>query len=200
MSLLSQSKTENGKAEPKLLEEAVGIYKQLFDRENGGFDGMLKFPSPHNLLFLLAYYRRREDQDCLEMAERTLTQMYRGGLFDHIGGAFCRYSTDGWFLVPHFEKMQYNNALINLVYCEAYGVTRKKLYLLAVDFALRKMTFPEGGFYSAPGDRTLDGLLETVYQYRKSCCSLHLDDKILTSWNGSMIAALWDSGALHVSF
>ncbi len=287
ISLLSQPKTESGKADPGLLGEAVGLYKRLFDRENGGFGGAPKFPSPHNLLFLLAYYRRREDQDCLEMAERTLTQMYRGGLFDHIGGGFCRYSTDERFLVPHFEKMLYDNALMILAYCEAYGVTRKKLYLLAAertaDFVLREMTSPKGGFYSAqdadsdgeegkyylftpeelvrllgpergaafnrhfditgagnfegksipnllhsaPEDRTLDGLLETVDQYRKNRCSLHLDNKILTAWNSLMIAALcrlyqtggnqtyldaakradrflweylWGGGALHVSF
>lgn len=285
--LLSRPSTTEGRAKPELLEDAVRLYKRLFDRENGGFGGAPKFPSPHNLLFLLAYYRRRGDRDCLEMAERTLTQMVRGGLFDHIGGGFCRYSTDERFLVPHFEKMLYDNALLILAYCEAYSITRKKLYLLAAErtanFVLREMTAPEGGFTSAqdadsdgeegkyylftpeelvrllgpeqggafsryfditdagnfegksipnllqsdPEDRTLDGLLETVYQYRKSRCALRLDDKILTAWNSLMIAALcrlyqaggeqkyleaakradrflwehlWDGESLHVSF
>lgn len=213
--------------------------------------------------------------------------MLRGGLFDHIGGGFCRYSTDERFLIPHFEKMLYDNALLILAYCEAYGITRMKLYLLAaertVDFVLREMTAPEGGFYSAqdadsdgeegkyylftpeelirlfgperggafnqhfditkagnfegknipnllhsdPADRSFDGLLETVYQYRKGRCALRLDNKILTAWNGLMIAALcrlyqaggernyldaakradcflwehlWDGKTLHVSF
>ena len=67
------------------------------------------------------------------MAERTLLQMYRGGLFDHVGGGFCRYSTDERFLVPHFEKMLYDNALLILAYCEAYSTTRKELYLLAAE-------------------------------------------------------------------
>ncbi|WP_297870804.1 thioredoxin domain-containing protein [uncultured Oscillibacter sp.] len=287
ISLLSQPKTENGKADPELLEEAVGLYRRLFDRENGGFGGAPKFPSPHNLLFLLAYYGRRGDRTCLEMAERTLTQMVRGGLFDHIGGGFCRYSTDERFLVPHFEKMLYDNALLILAYCQAYSITQRRLYLLTAertaDFVLREMTAPEGGFFSAqdadsdgeegkyylftpgelvrllgaerggafnrhfditeagnfegksipnllhsePENRTLDGLLETVYQYRKSRCSLRLDDKILAAWNGLMIAALcrlyqaggnqtyldaakradrflweslWDGEAFHVSF
>lgn len=287
MDLLSRPSTAEGRAKPELLEDAVQLYKRLFDRENGGFGGAPKFPSPHNLLFLLAYYRRRGNRECLEMAEQTLTQMVRGGLFDHIGGGFCRYSTDERFLVPHFEKMLYDNALLILAYCETYSITRKKLYLLAAnrtaDFVLREMTAPDGGFYSAqdadsdgvegkyylftpkeiirllgpeqgeafnrhfditdagnfegksipnllqsdPGDRSFDGLLERVYEYRKSRFALRLDDKILTTWNGLMIAALcrlyqaggeqkyletakradrflwehlWDGGALHVSF
>nr|WP_325257832.1 thioredoxin domain-containing protein [uncultured Oscillibacter sp.] len=151
--LLNHSSTAEGRAEPELLEDAVRLYQRLFDRENGGFGGAPKFPSPHNLLFLLAYYRRRGDRACLEMAERTLTQMFRGGLFDHIGGGFCRYSTDERFLVPHFEKMLYDNALLILAYSEAYAITRKELYLLAAnrtaDFLLREMAAPEGGFASA---------------------------------------------------
>lgn len=287
MDLLNRPSTVDGKAEPELLEDAVRLYQRLFDREHGGFGGAPKFPSPHNLLFLLAYHRRRGDRACLEMAERTLTQMVRGGLFDHIGGGFCRYSTDERFLVPHFEKMLYDNALLILAYCEAYSVAKEELYLLAAertaDFVLREMTATEGGFFSAqdadsdgvegkyylftpeeiirllgpeqgeafnrhfditkagnfegknipnllhsdPADRSFDGLLETVYQYRKSRCALRLDDKILTAWNGLMIAALcrlyqaggeqkylnaakqadrflweylWDSESLHVSF
>lgn len=287
VTLMRCLKDGGDKAEPELLEDAVQMYKRLFDVENGGFDGAPKFPSPHSLLFLLAYHRRRGDSECLEMAERTLTQMYRGGLFDHIGGGFCRYSTDERFLVPHFEKMLYDNALLILAYCKAYTMTRKELYLLAAertaDFVLREMATAEGGFTSAqdadsdgeegkyylftpeelvrllgpeqgeafnrhfditdagnfegknipnllrsdPADRFFDGLIETVYQYRKSRCVLHLDDKILTTWNGLMIAALcrlyqasgnrtyldaakradrflwenlWDGEALHVSF
>ena len=287
MDLLSRANTAEDRAEPELLEDAVQLYKRLFDRENGGFGGAPKFPSPHNLLFLLAYYRRRGDPECLEMAERTLTQMVRGGLFDHIGGGFCRYSTDERFLAPHFEKMLYDNALLILAYCEAYETVQKELYLLAAnrtaEFVLREMTTAAGGFYSAKDadsdgeegkyylftpeelvrllgpeqggafsryfditdagnfegksipnllqsdleDRSFDGLLETVYQYRKSRCALRLDDKILTAWNSLMIAALcrlhqaggeqkyleaakqadrflwehlWDGKSLHVSF
>ncbi len=247
--LKGQEQTEQ-EAQPKLPETAVQLYKRSFDRKYGGFGGAPKFPSPHNLLFLLAYYQRRGDQDCLEMAERTLLQMYRGGLFDHIGGGFCRYSTDARFLAPHFEKMLYDNALLIPAYCEAYAVTKKELYLHAAkrtaDYVLREMTAPEGGFYSAqdadsdgeegkyylftpeelisllgpeqgqafavhfditaagnfegksipnllysdPHDRSFDRFLEQVYQYRRSRCSLSLDDKILTAWNGLMIAAL----------
>ncbi len=154
VSLLNrQGKPGSGAVGPGLLEKAVLAYKQSFDREHGGFGGAPKFPSPHNLLFLLAYSRRRGDRECLEMAEKTLLQMYRGGLFDHIGGGFCRYSTDSRFLAPHFEKMLYDNALLVFAYCQAYADTKKGVYLLAArrtaDYVLREMAAPEGGFYSA---------------------------------------------------
>lgn len=153
VALLKRQEQAAGKAEPGLLETAVREYKHSFDREHGGFGGAPKFPSPHNLLFLLGYYRRRGDKECLEMAEKTLVQMYRGGLFDHIGGGFCRYSTDARFLAPHFEKMLYDNALLVLACCEAYEITRKEVYLLAArrtaDYVLGEMTADAGGFYSA---------------------------------------------------
>ena len=150
---LSQTRTASGKADAALPEAAVRLYKRLFDRENGGFGPAPKFPAPHNLLFLLKYCRRRGDSACLDMAARTLLQMYRGGLFDHIGGGFCRYSTDKYFLAPHFEKMLYDNALLIPAYCEAYAQTNNPLFLRAArrtaDYVLREMTAPEGGFYSA---------------------------------------------------
>ena len=137
----------------ELPERAAALYKRAYDPENGGFGMAPKFPSPHNLLFLLAYYERRGDTACLEMAEHTLTQMYRGGLFDHIGFGFCRYSTDARFLAPHFEKMLYDNALLILAFCRACEITNRELYRLAAkrtaDFVLREMTSPAGGFYSA---------------------------------------------------
>lgn len=143
-----------------LLNSAVKLYQQTYDRKNGGFGRAPKFPAPHNLLFLMTYYERCGDAACLEMAEHTLLQMYRGGLFDHIGFGFCRYSTDEWFLVPHFEKMLYDNALLILAYCKAYTVTKKPLYLEIAEktaaFILREMTSPEGGFYSAQ-DADSDG-------------------------------------------
>ena len=160
VSALDRRETSAGEAGPGLLDEAVFLYKRTFDRNNGGFGSAPKFPSPHNLLFLLAYYRRRGDRDCLEMAERTLLQMIRGGLFDHIGGGFCRYSTDRRFLVPHFEKMLYDNALLILACCAAYASAERELYLLTAkrtaDYVLREMTAPEGGFYSAQ-DADSDG-------------------------------------------
>lgn len=136
-----------------LPDRAASLYKRAYDPENGGFGRAPKFPSPHNLLFLLAFYERRGDTACLAMAEHTLTQMYRGGLFDHIGSGFCRYSTDEYFLAPHFEKMLYDNALLILAFCRAFEVTKKELYRRiakrTADFTLREMTSPAGGFCSA---------------------------------------------------
>ena len=140
-------------ADHELTHFAVQRYKRMYDRNYGGFGHAPKFPTPHNLLFLLSYYGQYKDVECLQMAEHTLLQMYRGGLFDHIGFGFCRYSTDKKFLVPHFEKMLYDNALLILAYCKAYAVTKKSLYLeiaeKTADYILREMTSPEGGFYSA---------------------------------------------------
>lgn len=157
---LSSQPQAEGTCEEGLLKEAAECFKQLYDRENGGFGRAPKFPTPHNLLFLLTYHQRRQDAACLEMAEHTLLQMYRGGLFDHIGFGFCRYSTDARFLVPHFEKMLYDNALLILAYCKAWSCTQNPLYLetakKTASYILREMTAPEGGFYSAQ-DADSDG-------------------------------------------
>lgn len=136
-----------------LLQAALSAYRRTFDWEFGGFGSAPKFPAPHNLLFLMKHYEKSGDMDALEMAERTLLQMYRGGIFDHIGGGFCRYSTDRYFLVPHFEKMLYDNALLIMAYCKAYQLTGKFIYRKVAertaDYVLREMTAPEGGFFSA---------------------------------------------------
>ena len=143
-----------------LIPSAIALYRRIYDKMHGGFGGAPKFPAPHNLLFLLTCYERQNDTSCLEMAEHTLLQMYRGGLFDHIGFGFCRYSTDERFLAPHFEKMLYDNALLILAYCKAYEVTQKALYLEVAEktaaYILREMAHPEGGFYSAQ-DADSDG-------------------------------------------
>ena len=136
-----------------LMESAIQVYKRIYDSKNGGFGSAPKFPAPHNLLFLMTYYERYGDEECLHMAEHTLRQMYRGGLFDHIGFGFCRYSTDERYLAPHFEKMLYDNALLMMAYCQAYAITKKPLYLEVAEktaaYILREMAAPEGGFYSA---------------------------------------------------
>ncbi len=106
-------------ADMDLTHLAVRQYERIYDEKYGGFGRAPKFPTPHNLLFLLDYYERYKTPSCLNMAEHTLIQMYRGGMFDHIGFGFCRYSTDKRFLVPHFEKMLYDNALLILAYCKA---------------------------------------------------------------------------------
>ena len=154
---LRETRTVRRETEERLPEAAVAQYKRLYDEKNGGFGKAPKFPSPQNLLFLLRYARQRHDDVCREMAEHTLLQMYRGGLFDHIGFGFSRYSTDERFLVPHFEKMLYDNALLILAYCRAHETAGEKsraaLYLQIAEktaaYILTEMTSPEGGFYSA---------------------------------------------------
>ncbi|MBE5882651.1 MAG: thioredoxin domain-containing protein [Lachnospiraceae bacterium] len=243
-----EMRDEDGATE--LISSAVKLYKRNYDEEYGGFGDAPKFPTPHNLLFLMRYYERSRDKDVLKMVEKTLLQMYRGGMFDHIGGGFSRYSTDRFFLVPHFEKMLYDNALLLLAYCKAYQLTENPAYRNVAEktaaYIMGEMTAPEGGFYSAQDadsegvegkyylfapDEIIEVLgekagkefnqhfnvtdkgnfegksipnllhsnmitercnddLPVVYEYRKKRYSLHLDDKILTSWNALMIAAM----------
>ena len=161
-----------GTVRSDLIQQAVQLYKRMFDRKYGGFGQAPKFPAPHNLLFLLSYYERTHDMECLVMAEYTLLQMYRGGMFDHIGSGFCRYSTDEKFLVPHFEKMLYDNALLILAYCKTYALSRKQLYLeiakKTADYVLRELTVPGGSFAGGketakkPADRILRELTVPV--------------------------------------
>ncbi|MFX1380627.1 MAG: thioredoxin domain-containing protein [Promethearchaeota archaeon] len=131
-------------------------FRQLsiqFDSVNGGFSTRPKFPTPHNLIFLLRYWKRTGDNKALEMVEKTLLEMRKGGIFDHIGFGFHRYSTDSIWLVPHFEKMLYDQALIAIAYIEAYQATKNPLFKKTAkeifSYVLRDMTSPEGGFYSA---------------------------------------------------
>ncbi len=140
-------------ATKSLIEDAISQFSVMYDEKDGGFGKAPKFPTPHNIIFLLSYYERYKNPRCLHMAEHTLMQMFRGGIFDHIGYGFCRYSTDKKFLVPHFEKMLYDNALLIMAYCKAYAVTKKPIYLeiaeKTAEYIASEMTSPEGGFYSA---------------------------------------------------
>ena len=150
---LNEAESGHSREEKQLIPLAVDIYKRIYDKKNGGFGRAPKFPSPHNFLFLIDYYERSRDEEVLHMVEHSLMQMYRGGIFDHIGGGFSRYSTDAYFLAPHFEKMLYDNALLILAYSRVYEITKKPVYRVVAektaDFVLREMTAPEGGFYSA---------------------------------------------------
>ncbi len=230
-------------------------YKQLsiqFDSVNGGFGDRPKFPTPHNLIFLLRYWKRTGNEKALEMVENTLQAMRKGGIYDHVGFGFHRYSTDSNWLVPHFEKMLYDQALIAIVYIEAYQATKKDFYRKTaqeiLSYVLRDMTSPEGGFYSAEdadsegeegkfyvwskeeikqilqkdeldlaikifnieeaGKKTGKNILHLkklpdielleeiekirliLFKKREKRIHPHKDDKILTDWNGLIIAAL----------
>jgi uncharacterized protein YyaL (SSP411 family) len=258
----------------EVLQDAYDRLTLEFDDENGGFGTAPKFPRPHNLLFLLRYYARTGEKNALAMVEKTLTQMRLGGIYDQLGFGFHRYSTDAEWLVPHFEKMLYDQALMALAYTEAFQATGAKRYVLAakeiIDYALRDLASPQGGFYSAQdadteGEEgkfylwTMDEVLDTLspadadlavhiyglkpegnfiesgklngknilriaesleelapykgltleeliarvhnirdalFEARKKRLPPATDDKILTDWNGLMIAALAKAGTV----
>lgn len=233
-----------------LLNKAAKIFSQSFDARYGGFGAAPKFPTPHNLIFLALYAKIKKEKTVFEQVRLTLEKMRRGGIFDHIGYGFSRYSTDKYYLVPHFEKMLYDNALLMMAYCVGYKASGEKVFLdtavKTAEYILREMTSPDGGFYSAQdadsegkegkfyvfgyeevlkvlgrerGEqfckhfgitpagnferKNIPNLLNgneiaddfdkekrQLYDYRKSRMQLHLDDKILTSWNALMICAM----------
>ncbi|GAN34735.1 hypothetical protein BROSI_A3278 [Candidatus Brocadia sinica JPN1] len=244
------------------LKHAYEQLRDTFDTIYGGFGSSPKFPTPHNYTFLLRWWKRSNDPTALEMVEKTLERMGRGGMYDQLGGGFHRYSTDEYWLVPHFEKMLYDQALTAIAYTETYQATGKPYYADIVRgifmYVLRDMTSPEGGFYSAEDadsegvegkfyvwtpdevikilgerdgkifcdyydvsregnfeeknilhvDKPLDAFAklegiqteelqellrtarEKLFAERQKRIHPHKDDKILTSWNGLMIAAL----------
>ncbi len=135
------------------LDNAYEQFFLRFDGENGGFGRAPKFPSPHNLLFLLRYANRTKNKNASIMVEKTLRAMRLGGIFDQVGLGFHRYSTDAQWLVPHFEKMLYDQALLTLAYLEAYQSLGAPKFMITaketIEYVLRDLTSPEGGFYSA---------------------------------------------------
>jgi uncharacterized protein YyaL (SSP411 family) len=256
--------------EEGMLNQAYKSLSNRFDEEYGGFSDAPKFPTPHNLLFLLRYWNRTGDTNALRMVEKTLQFMRLGGMYDHIGFGFHRYSTDFLWLVPHFEKMLYDQAMLAMAYIEAYQATQNKEYEKTAreifTYVLRDMTAPTGGFYSAEdadsegkegkfylweeeeinqildiqeadlikkvynieergnfidmtiqrrtgeniphlkkpladiakelnqSEEDLNNQIETIrkrlFEVREKRIHPHKDDKILTDWNGLMIAAL----------
>ena len=147
-----------GDTRPGVFSEAIlhAGFRQLrdaFDPEYGGFGPPPKFPSSHNLSFLLGYWRWTGADEARTMVEETLDAMHAGGIYDHLGYGFSRYSVDRAWLVPHFEKMLYDNALLAATYLEGYQATGRARYARVADevlqYILRDMTGPEGGFYSA---------------------------------------------------
>lgn len=240
-----------------MIHSAYRQFKRAFDEEYGGFGNAPKFPSAHNLLFLLRYWSATGERTALDMVEKTLDMMRRGGIYDHIGFGFCRYSTDRKWLVPHFEKMLYDNAMLAMAYLEAFKATGNKHYGNTAreifTYVQRNMTSPEGAFYSAEdadsegkeglfyiwkpdeiksilGDKdgerfcvafditqygnfegfsipnTLQGGDEDrefiercrmkLYNAREKRVHPFKDDKVLTSWNGLVAAALAMGGRI----
>ncbi|MFH1194223.1 MAG: thioredoxin domain-containing protein [bacterium] len=128
-------------------------FKSRFDEQYGGFGTAPKFPSSHNLMFLLRYWKQYSDSESSRMVEKTLTEMRKGGMFDQVGFGFHRYSTDQRWFLPHFEKMLYDQAMLAIAYTEAFQETGNEDYKNTAceifEYVLRDMTSPEGGFYSA---------------------------------------------------
>ena len=151
--------TTTGAALPKtavgaeLLDKAAESLMSELDRRFGGFGGAPKFPQAMNLEVLLRHHHRTGDRAALSGVEDTLRAMANGGIYDQLGGGFARYSVDQYWLVPHFEKMLYDNALLSRIYLEAYQATGEEFYKRiaeeTLDYVVRDMTSPEGGFYSA---------------------------------------------------
>lgn len=244
-----------------IFSEGFESFLNSFDSVFGGFSKAPKFPSPHNLSYLLSYYKATGEKRALEMVKITLKSMYKGGIFDHIGFGFSRYSVDEKWLVPHFEKMLYDNALLAMAYIETYEITKDNIYKEVAEkiltYILRDMTSPEGGFYCGEdadsegvegkfylwdfteiykvldmeegnlfinyygiqregnfegsnipnliGEELedldkpdlkdkLENIREKLFDYREKRIHPHKDDKILTSWNGLMIAAFAKAG------
>ncbi|MGA1793728.1 MAG: thioredoxin domain-containing protein [Thermoplasmatota archaeon] len=136
-----------------MVERAFLHFKGTFDRENGGFGRAPKFPSPHNLIFLLRHWWRTGNRDSLDMAVSTMKKMRSGGIYDHVGGGFHRYSTDPEWRLPHFEKMLYDQAMLVMAYTEGYLATRDPIFKETVEgileYVLGDLRSPEGAFYSA---------------------------------------------------
>ncbi len=145
--------TEKETLSPEMLKGGFDHFRATFDGTNGGFGAAPKFPQPINMSMLLSYWHRTDNTQALQMVEKTLDAMAKGGIYDHIGGGFHRYATDARWLVPHFEKMLYDQALLSKVYLQAYQVTKNQKYATTAreifEYVLRDMTDTQGGFYSA---------------------------------------------------
>ncbi|UCF83364.1 MAG: thioredoxin domain-containing protein [Desulfobacteraceae bacterium] len=179
-----QSSDSNRSGQAVNLDTLKKGHEQLtraFDPNWGGFGTAPKFPTPHHLTFLLRWYKRNADPAALKMVEKTLDAMRKGGIFDHIGFGFHRYSVDKEWLVPHFEKMLYDQALLAIAYTEVYQVTGKATFGRVVreilTYVLRHMTDPDGGFYCAE-DADSDGKEGLFYVWTPEEVKKHLGEKL----------------------
>jgi len=163
---------------PETLKKAFDQFREMFDAANGGFGTAPKFPQPTNLSMLLSYWHRTNNIQALQVVEKTLEAMANGGIYDHIGGGFHRYATDASWLVPHFEKMLYDQALLSKVYLQAHQITANPQYADIAkeifDYVLRDMTDPDGGFYSAE-DADSEGEEGTFYLWDRKQIASDLD-------------------------
>ena len=261
----SNNKELGDQLNQSILTNTNSQFINRYDKTHGGFGTKPKFPSPHNLIYLLRYHNMSGDKTSLLMVEKTLQEMRLGGIFDHVGFGFHRYSTDTEWILPHFEKMLYDQAMLTLAYTEAYQITNNQLYKDTAEeilyYVQRNMTDKRGGFYSAEdadsegeeglfylwtideiknilsnvesellintyglnkegnyddeatGNRTeknilylkepinnielknrLNQIIKKLYQAREKRIHPLKDDKILTDWNGLMIAAYAKAG------
>ncbi|MDP3104376.1 MAG: thioredoxin domain-containing protein [Candidatus Methanoperedens sp.] len=179
ISSLSEEQEAGEELKVDVLHVAYEQLLEAFDEQHGGFGGAPKFPTPHNLTFLLRYWKRTGDIMALRMVERTLTAMSMGGIYDHAGFGFHRYSTDAKWLVPHFEKMLYGQALLAMAYTEAYQATGnqefKRIACEVFTYVLRDMTSPEGGFYSGE-DADSEGVEGKFYVWTENEIDLALGE------------------------
>jgi len=196
MNTSERSDVELGK---KLFHDTFQVFSMSFDKQDGGFGSAPKFPSPHNLLFLLRHWKETGNSSALDMVEKTLQAMYYGGVYDHIGFGFHRYSTDAQWLVPHFEKMLYDQAMLAIAYLEAFQATRNNFYAQVAreifSYVLRDMTSNEGGFYSAE-DADSEGEEGKFYVW-----TLTEMEKVLSPEDVSLIKSVYNmeqDGNFHV--
>jgi len=189
----ADTRAEAGTGAPGMNALTTG-FNQLhgrFDEIHGGFGTRPKFPTPHNLVFLLRYWKRTGDEEALYMVEKTLTEVGLGGIYDYVGFGFHRYSTDPEWLLPQFEKMLYDQALLIMAYTEAYEATRKESYKKTareiIAYVLRDMTSPEGGFYSAE-DADSEGIEGKFYVW-----TMEELEAVLGEDDGGLIARLYNA-------
>jgi uncharacterized protein YyaL (SSP411 family) len=173
-----------------LPERGFQQFHKSYDAKNGGFGAAPKFPCPIQIEFLFHHALTTKSDIPLDMALHTLDQMAMGGMYDHIGGGFHRYSTDAYWLVPHFEKMLYDNAQLSLIYLKGWRITGGVEYRLVaeeiLDYILREMTSPEGAFYSSQDADSSEG--EGVfYTWKKETL-----DRLLPGRDGELFCRFYD--------